>query len=79
MDRTDGKMGIESDKRMRIEKAFFYVSNMLCNGKEQDFKPTGSETRHKKRWRGEYAYAVRMPGSQMNVESVTKTREDRKD
>ena len=67
-------MAIESDKRMRIEKTFFHISNTLCNGKEQDFKPTGSETRHEKRWRGEYAYVVRMPGSQINVESVTKTR-----
>ena len=72
-------MAIESDKRMRIEKTFFHVSNTLCNGEEPDFKLTDSETRHKKRWWGEYAYVVRMPGSRINVESVTKMRKDRKD
>ena len=28
-------MAIESDKRMRIEKTLFRVSNMLCNGEKR--------------------------------------------
>ena len=63
INQTDEKMAIEFGKRMRIEKTLFHVSNMLCSGEKPDFRLTDSETRHKKRWRGEYAYVVRMPGS----------------